>query len=54
MGYCPYGKRCQFSHKIEKVSYIELLQQIVKNKKTNTKFIKVPRLEVFKNITNKN
>ena len=53
-GYCPYGARCQFCHKKPKISYIYLLKQIVKNKKFTRKFIKVPRLDVFKNITNLN
>ena len=52
-GYCPYGKRCQFSHKVERISYIELLKQIVQNKNITKKISKIPRLEVFKNITNK-
>jgi hypothetical protein len=50
-GYCPYGKRCQFSHKKYKLSYINILEQIIKNKKISKKLIKAPRLEVFKNIT---
>lgn len=50
-GYCPYGKRCQFSHKKTNISYIELLKQIIKNKKVSKKGKKIPRLDVFQNIT---
>ena len=49
-GYCPYGKRCQFSHKHIYISYSNILKQIIKNKKISKK-IEVPRLNVFKNIT---
>ena len=52
-GYCPYGERCQFSHKQFYISYINILKQIIKNKKISKKFIEVPRLDVFKNITKK-
>ena len=50
-GYCPYGKRCQFSHQKKSISYIDLLSQIEKSKKITKKFSKAPRLDVFKNIT---
>ena len=50
-GYCPYGKRCQFSHKKKDISYINILKQIIKNKKISKKSIKAPRLEVFQKIT---
>ena len=54
-GYCPYGPRCQFSHQRKKISYIKLLEQVKKAKKITKKFLKVPRLNVFKNISgNKN
>ena len=52
-GYCPYGKRCQFSHRKKKISYVGLLQHIIKYKKITKKALKVPRLDVFKNITQK-
>jgi len=51
-GYCPYGKRCQFSHQKEVYSYINLLELIKENKKLTKKNRKIPRLEVFRNITN--
>ena len=50
-GYCPYGKRCQFSHQKQNISYIDILKQIIKNKKISKKLIKTPRLDVFQNIT---
>jgi hypothetical protein len=50
-GYCPYGKRCQFSHKKENISYINLLKQIIQNKKITKNFSKAPRLDIFKNIS---
>ena len=50
-GYCPYGKRCQFSHQKKNISYINLLNQIEKYKKITKKFLKAPRLDVFKNIS---
>jgi hypothetical protein len=50
-GYCPYGLRCQFSHKKKDISYIGILKQIIKNKKISKKNKKVPRLDVFQNIT---
>ena len=48
-GYCPYGARCQFSHKNVNISYINILEQIIKSKKL--KFEITPRLNVFKNFT---
>ena len=53
-GYCPYGKRCQFSHQKKKISYINLLKQMVVSKKISKKHSKAPRLEVFKNISKMN
>ena len=54
-GYCPYGARCQFSHRKKQLSYIKLLEQVKKGKKITKKYLKVPRLTVFKNISiNKN
>lgn len=50
-GYCPYGSRCQFSHQKKKISYINLLNQVIQTKKITKKFLKAPRLEVFKNIS---
>jgi hypothetical protein len=50
-GYCPYGQRCQFSHKKTYISYIDLLKQIIKNKKVSKKSKKILRLDVFQNIT---
>ena len=50
-GYCPYGKRCQFSHQKKNISYVNILKQIIKNKKISKKLVKVPRLDVFQNIT---
>ena len=50
-GYCPYGQRCQFSHRKKDISYIHILKQIIKNKKISKKNKKVPRLDVFQNIT---
>jgi len=38
---------------VERISYIDLLKQIVQNKSIINKVSKIPRLEVFKNITNK-
>ena len=49
-GYCPYGKRCQFSVQKKIISYISLLNQIEKSQKITKKFSKAPRLDVFKNI----
>ena len=37
--------------KEKNISYINILNQIVKNKKITKKLLKTPRLEVFKNIS---
>ena len=50
-GYCPYGQRCQFSHKKKNISYINILKLIANNKKISKKIIKAPRLDIFKNLT---
>ena len=50
-GYCPYGARCQFSHQKKKISYINLLNQVIQSKKITKKFLNAPRLDVFKNIS---
>ena len=48
--YCPYGPRCNFSHKKNIISYINLLEKI-KLSKQITRELKVPKLKVFKNLT---
>ena len=53
-GYCPYGKRCQFSHQKKNISYINILKQIIKHKKITKKNAKIPRLDVFKNLSKMN
>ena len=51
-GYCPYGSRCQFSHKKEHVyiNYINSISDFLKTEKINEDYIKRPRLVTFENI----
>ena len=50
-GYCPYGLRCQFSHKKENynVSYLKILNDI-NDEKINQDLLSKRRLLTFENL----